>query len=292
MEQKINFIYESWENKYLIWRLENWKIKNKKYYFQNLDILDIENNLKYFMQDDKFSYFQKFIAKKTDKKITIQEIEKEVLNIDLEWHIFIGYMISNIKVNWQEKNYILGEKWELEYVIWIYAINKLEYNNILKHFWKNTKIEIFPTSLFLLKEVTKSISNWNILYFWNENIEIVNIKNKFYYWVEKINIWKKIFLNKIYEIFNKYLTNTTDLSEFHKKVYEKELENYLMPIYLFIQKNLKWDNLYIIWDFKYMPLLLEKLSNHLKIQITPIKIDKKSFSTIEQANIYCIKKYF
>jgi len=292
MEQKINFIYESWENKYLIWNLNKWELKNKKYYFQSLDKLEIWANLKYFIQDDKFSYFQKFIAKNTDKKLTIQEIEKEVLEIDLEWHIFTWYMITNIKVNWEEKNHILWEKWELEYVIWVYAINKYEQNNILKYFWKNSKIDIYPSSLFLLKEITKTISNWNILYFWDLNIEMLNIKNKFYYWVEKISVWKNIFLNKIFEIFNKQLTNVNELSDFHKKVYEKELENYLNPIYLFIENNLKWDNLYIIGDFKNTPLLLEKLSNKLKIQITPIKIDNKNFSKIEQANIYCIKKYF
>ena len=286
-----NFVYEL-KKKYIIWNLKKWVIKNKRYYFKELINLDFENKIYYFAEDSKFSYYQKNIAINTEKKITIKDIEKEIKSTNLEKNILIWYDIENIKINWKEKKILLWESGEIEFSLCMYTLSKKEYNQIMKNFSNNTNIQIYPNSLFLLKEVNKDIKNGNILYFGGKNTEIINIKNSFYYGIEKIEIGTNQFLNKINEIFWKKISNINELSSFHEKVYNKELENFLLPIKFFLKENIKWETIFTIWDFKYLPNLLSSLSKSLNTHIIPININWKKFKTIEEANLYCIKKYF
>ena len=288
---KKNFLYEIDDNKYIIWNIKNNKISNKQYFFWSIDNLDFDDNSKIFLQDTKFNYYQKSFAFYTKNKLTINDIEKEINIIDIWKDIFVGYSISDIKIDWQNSSKILWKKWDIEYTLWIYTLAKIEYNKILKYFWKNSKINIFPNSLFLIKYIWKDIKNGNLLYFWNDKIEILNIKNSFYAGVEVLNIWTKIFLNNIKEIYGYYLTSLSELSSFHKKIYEKELEKYIEPILLFLKENIKQWNIYIIWDFKNLPQLLEKLSTKLKQTIIPVQIEHKKFESVEKANLFCIEKF-
>jgi len=286
-----NFLYEVDEDKYIIWYIKNNKIANKQYFFWNLNNLDFDEHSKIFLQDTTFNYYQKSFAFHSKNKLTIKDLEKEIMLIDIWKDIFAGYSISNIKINGKDNDKILWEKWDIEYTLWIYTLDKFDYNKILKYFWKNSKINIFPNSLFLIKYIWKDIKNGNLLYFWNNKIEILNIKNGFYAWVETLNIWTNLFLNEIKQIYGEYLTNLSELSSFHKKIYEKELEKYIEPIYLFLSENIKQWNIYIIWDFKYLPQLIENLSTKLKQAIITVQIEHKKFENVEKANLFCIEKF-
>jgi len=287
--EKINFIYE-WEEKYITGVLKNNKIHNKKFYYQNIENLNLDENIHLFLKDNKLTYFQKYIIKSTSKKISIKDIENEISEIDLERNVFLWYNISNIKVNWKKENFLLWQSGDIEYVLWIYTISRIEYDKIIWAFWKNTKLNIYPNSLFLIRKL--EINNWNILYIWKNHTEIINVKNWFYFWVEKIELGTSFFENKIKEIFWKNIATTANLSSFHKKIYEKELNKFLVPINFFVKENLKWNIIYSIWDFSHFPNLIENISKETKSEVIPIRIDNKTFLHPEQANIYCIWKYF
>ena len=127
---KINFIYEkrNWES--IIWNISAWKITNKQYYFGNLFDLDFDNEIYLYLLDTHFSYFQKDFIYNDKKKITLNEIEKNLKEFNLWKNKIIWYNISNILVNWSKSNTLLWHKWEIIYTIWIYTLNE-KYNCII-----------------------------------------------------------------------------------------------------------------------------------------------------------------
>ena len=282
----VNFIYEVKNWKYIIWEKKDNKIYNKRYFFWNLWDLDIKDKTEIFLDDIFFNFEIKSFIYDSYKKISIKHIENNLKDF---WD-FIWYTILNIVKNWQKSKFILWQSWEISYDIWTYNINKLKYNEILKYFWKNIKLNIFPNSFFLIKCIWEEIKNWSILYLLKNNTKLINIKKWFYKNIEKLDIWIYEFNKNIKNIFWKNINSIENMSTFNQKVYIKELNKFLEPIILFLKNNLLNNNIYIIWDFKNAPLLLKILWDKLDTNIIPIRIDNKTFTTTEKANIYFILK--
>jgi len=282
----INFIYEVKSWKYIIWNNNNNKIYNKRYFFWNLWDLDIKDRTEIYLKDIYFNFKIKSFVYDSKKKISIKHIEN---NLQDFWN-FIWYTILNIVKNWQKSKFILWESWEISYDIWVYNINKLKHNEILKHFWQNIKLDIFPNSFFLIKHIWENIKSWSILYLLKNNTKLINIDKWFYKNIEKLDIWIYEFNKNIKNIFWKSINNIENMWSFNQKVYKKELEKFLEPIKLFLENSLLNKKIYIIWNFKNAPLLLKKLWDKLNANIIPIRIDNKTFINIEQADIYCILK--
>jgi len=282
----INFIYEITNWKYIIWEKKENKLYNKRYYFWDLWKLDIKNNTEIYLEDTYFDFQLKNFIYNNKKKISIKNIKD---NLE-DFQNFIWYNILNIFINWKKSNFILWKYWEITYDIWTFNLNKLKYNKILKYFGKNINLNIFPKSFFLVSCMQEDIQQWSILYFLNNNIKTINIEKNFYKNIEKLDIWIDEFHKNIKNIFWKRISNIENMSNFNQKVYTKELEKFLEPIVLFLKKNLQKENIYIIWDFKYVPELLKTLWNKLNKNIIPIKINNKTFKNIEEADIYCILK--
>jgi len=284
---KINFLYEKKEWEYLIWNLENWKIKNKRYYFWKLINLEFNNEIDLYLLDTKFNYYLKTFVS-NNKKITIQDIEFNLKDFDLWKDRFIWYTITNIKINWKESNILLWKTWEISYNIWVYTLDNINYNNILKNFGKNMKLNIFPSSFWVVKFLWNEILDWNLLYLWENKMEIITINNWFYKYIEVLDIWLLQLKNNIFEVFWKKISNLKWLSDFHKKIYFKNIDNFLEPIILFLKNNIINDKIFIIWDFVYLPDFLQVLWNKLKTNIIPVRIWNKEFKTVENADIYSI----
>lgn len=283
----INFIFEIKKQKYILWNKKN--INTKKYYFWNLDNINIQNNTHILLNDEKFDYQSQSFEYYNSKKITLTDIEKELSSFDIWKNIFLWYTIFNIKQNWKKSAYILWKNGKINYNIWIYTINQIFYNKIMKYFWKNIKINIFPSSFFLIKTLEEEIKNGTIVYMLDETTKKINIENWFYKSVESLGIWKKIFTDEIFKIFWKNIKSIENLMDFKKNVYEKELEKFLAPIEIFLKNNK--NNIYIIWDFINCPWLINKIWKKIQSQIIPLKIDKKSFKKTEELEIYCYKKF-
>lgn len=282
----INFIYEVSKDKYLIWEKKWEKLYNKRYYYQDLGNIEVKDKIELYLEDINFDFQVKSFVYNNKKKIIIKDIED---NIQDFWKI-TWYTILNIIKNWKKNNFILWQSWEISYDIWVYKLNKFKYNQILKYFWRNIKLNIFPNSFFLVKQIWENIKKWSILYFLKNNTKLINIDKGFYKNIEKIDIWIDEFYKRIENIFWRQINNIENMGSFNQKVYKKELEKFLEPIILFLKDNTVNDNIFIIWNFKSAPLLLKTLWDNLQINIIPIKIENNTFKSIEQADIYCILK--
>jgi len=284
---KINFLYEKKEGEYLIWNLEGWELKNKKYFFWKLIDLDFTDEINIYLLDTKFNYYLKSFVS-TDKKITLQDIEDNLKDFNLWKDRFIWYTITDILINWKKSDILLWKTWEITYNIWVYTLDNINYNNVLKDFGKNMKLNIFPTSFWTVKFLWRGVLNWNLLYLWENKIEIIVINNWFYKYIDVLDIWLLQFRNIILEIFWKQIANLEWFSSFHKNIYFKNMDSFLEPIVMFLKDNLINDKVFVIWDFVYLPDILQMLWNKLKTNIIPIRIWNKEFRTVEKTDIYTI----
>jgi len=284
---KINFLYEKKEGEYLIWNLEDWKLKNKKYFFWRLIDLDFADEMNIYLLDTKFNYYLKSFVS-IDKKITLQDIEANLKDFDLWKDRFIWYTITDIVIDWQKSDILLWKTWEITYNIWVYTLDNINYNSVLRDFGKNMKLNIFPSSFWTVKYLWKEVLNWNLLYLWENKIEIIVINSWFYKYIDVLDIWLLQFKNTILEIFWKQIITLEWFSFFHKKIYFKSMDTFLEPIVMFLKDNLINDKIFVIWDFMYFPDILQVLWNKLKANIIPVRIWNKDFKTVEKINIYTI----
>lgn len=287
----INFLYEISEDNWLIWYLEWNKLKNKRYFFWSLDKIDFSDNVAIYLSDSKFDYKQKQIIWDYDEKIKLSDIEKELKLLSFKDSIFLWYNISNIIVDDKNSSILLWKEWKINYTLWIYWLNKLHYNNLLQIFWKNININVYPNSFWTVKEFWINFIHGNLIYFLRNRIKLITIKNWFYENINSLDIWISFLNNRINEIYWKQLDNINELSDFHKKIYFKELNNYLEPIINFLKFNLINDNIFIIWNFNNLPNFLDTISSKLNKVIVPFKVDNKNFKTMEEVDIYNILKY-
>lgn len=287
----INFLYEISEDNWLIWYLEWNKLKNKRYFFWSLDKIDFSDNVAIYLSDSKFDYKQKQIIWDYDEKIKLSDIEKELKLFSFKDSIFLWYNISNIIVDDKISSILLWKEWKINYTLWIYWLNKLHYNNLLQIFWKNININVYPNSFWTVKEFWINFLHGNLIYFLRNRVKLITIKNWFYENINSLDIWISFLNNRINEIYWKQLDNINELSDFHKKIYFKELNNYLEPIINFLKFNLINDNIFIIWNFNNLPNFLDTISSKLNKVIVPFKVDNKNFKTMEEVDIYNILKY-
>ena len=284
----INFIYEINQNKYLIGNYQNKKLKNKMFYYQSLDKLDFAYPVKFFLKDTKFNFYYKSFAFNQENKFSIAQLESLLKEFKQPKEQIIWYIINNININWEPEKYLLGQKWEISFWLGVYSLHTKYLDQIKKIFWQNP-VHIFPTSLASIQCISKIFENWNILYLLENTTKTIQIINWFYHKVEEISLWLKELHNWILETFHQDIS-WEQLNEFQQKVYKKKLEEFIQPLVFFIKDNSINKNLYLIWNLAKYPLLTETLSKHLKIPVIPLRIDNKTFQTIDQLDLFCIQK--
>lgn len=287
---QINFIYEVKHGKYLIWNLQKNKIIWKKYYYWDLADLEIDKTIDLYLKDQNFEFQSKSFEHDGKNKIWIQDIEANLNTFEFWKNIFIWYTINNISANGEKSNIILWKSWNITYNIWIYSLNQVNYNKILKVFGKNVDFRIYPTSFHFIKQIWDKLADGAIVYMLKNNTKIISLEKWFYKNIEEINIWTKDFRNTILWIFGKELQSLANLSDFNRKVYEKELDKFLEPIKIFVKNACKNDKIYVIWNFDKTPILLEKLGKSTHKAIVPMKIWNKNCTTTEQTDIFYIRK--
>jgi len=285
----MNFAYQISNTKSLVANLKNWKLTNKMFYYKKLSEVDFEDKNLFFMLDSKFNFYGKTFIFDKEEKITLNDIEKLLNEFKKRNEKVIWYTINNIVVNWKKEKFILWQKWEISFHLWVYSLKNIHYDEVLEIFWKNKKVQIYPTSLFSINCLNNIFNDWIIVYLLENTTKVIKIVNWFYQSIEKIEIWLKNFNIWLLENFHKNI-NFKELGEYQKKVYLKELENFLQPISLFIKDNAINQNIYLVWDTHKYPKLTEKISQQINSTIIPLRIDNKSFKRIEDLDLYCIKK--
>jgi len=284
----VNFIYEISLNKWLIWNYQNKKLYNKMFYYGDLINLDYTQPVYLFLSDLKFSYFLEKVEVFSEKKFSIQELEKfAVKPYDKDW-ILAGYIVYDKFVDNEPVEYILGKTGKIVFNVGRWYIHRKNMD-FIKKFLGNKDVKIFPSSLATIKCSQKVFENWNLLYLLNDKIKIISLVNWFYDRIEEINLWLKQFHNWILETFHSEI-DLFKLNDFQLKVYNNELERFLEPIILFIKDNLINDILYLIWDVSKYPNLINMLSKKLRVKITPLRFYNKTFKTSSEVDLFCIQK--
>ncbi len=286
-----NFLYEFSPEKKIIGKLKNWKILNKFFYYDTLDNLDFEQPSYFFLQDKKFKFYYKAFFIEQEEKVSIKQLQNLINSFKINSNeSIIWYIINNIEINNKPSKYLLWKKWKISFWLWIYTLENKHLEIIERLFWKKYNVKIFPNSFFSVQCISKIMKNWSFLYLWKEQTKLIQIKSWFYNSVEILPLWLNYINSQLQEIFHDQ--NLNNLNDFSKKVYLKKIKELLEPISLFLKENIVSDKIYIIWDFKNYPKLLEELSNSIKTKILPLKVDGKSFDTIYKLDLYCISKNY
>lgn len=286
-----NFLYEISSEKKIIGNLQDWKIKNKFFYYDSVNKLDFSQPAYFFLQDKKFNFYYKLFFLEQKGKFSINQLEKIIKSFKIWKNENIAwYVINNIQINNQPDKYILWKSGKISFWVGIYTIENKYLNFIQKIFWKDFHIKIFPDSLFSVQCISKIMKNWNFIYLGKEQTKLIQIKNWFYSKIEILPIWLNYLDIQLKEIFHS--KDLQNLNDFSKKIYNKKIKELIEPISLFIKNNIISDKMFIIWDFKKYPKLLEELSNSIKTKILPLKIDNKDFKQIHALDLYCIEKNY
>ncbi len=277
----VNLIYTLEKNKNIIASYKKGKLKNKRFYFDNIDKLNIDIDSYYLDNEEKFYYFSKLtsIELKKPKKLTIKDIEDKMDNI-LEETVLQGkkvifYNISYIFIDRKEQEYIMGIEWKrFVFQINIVLMETAETNKIVSTIWNLENLKIYPKSFFLLNRLYKTVkwSDYYLLYIWNKEVKLIDIKNWFYSNIENINTGlddlKKILTNTFSDL--DFMKNIDSINDFHKNLYKKEVSKFIEIISMFIKENAPSNkNILLIWDIWNYPLLVDLLSNSCNQSIIP-----------------------
>gem|GEM_PF-4549584 len=110
----VNLIYTLEKNKNIIANYKDNKLTNKRFFFDNLDKLNIDEDSYYLENEKNFHYFSKLTSIELEKpgKLTIKDIEKKMENIledsALKGKKLMFYNISYIFIDRKEEEYIMG----------------------------------------------------------------------------------------------------------------------------------------------------------------------------------------
>lgn len=164
--------------------------------------LDYPKYKHYFMLDEsRFNFFRFDIFQTFEEKFTIQDLQN-IINEQIEkttkHHKINGEKISSyvdsIYVNWEEKSYLIWEKGEIFFRLYIIYLDKKSlnvlnstYGDALKTPNLNIVPQSFHTMLFLRNNLKKE--NFLLLYITETYTKAIKISNGFYESVEILNLW-------------------------------------------------------------------------------------------------------
>jgi len=153
----------------------------------------------YFMLDEsRFSFFRFDIFKTYGETFSLKNLD-DIIAEKLESIQSIGgekimTYIDTIFVDGEEKRFVIGEKWEIFFRLYIIFVDKTtinqfnsSYGNVLLE--KNITIipESFYTLMFLRNNLKKE--NFVLLYITENYCKAIVIKNGFYHNIEVLNLW-------------------------------------------------------------------------------------------------------
>ncbi|MCF7834841.1 hypothetical protein K9M48_02175 [Candidatus Gracilibacteria bacterium] len=154
----------------------------------------------FMLDESRFSFFRFDVYQKFDKKITIQDLQKiideKVSQIKQQREIsddIISTYIDTIYVDGDSKKFLIGEKGEVFFRLYIIYINKVSLNTINRIYGNvlsNKHVAILPQSFYtalFLRNILKK-ENFVLLYI-NENYcKTIKINQGFYQKVNFLNL--------------------------------------------------------------------------------------------------------
>ncbi len=152
-----------------------------------------------FLDEEKFRMYHFDVLIHREQIMAIQDV-KTIINEKLLWiykqhgqnNSFLFYMIEWIFVNWEEKEYIIWEKWQIFFKLSFYFL-KPEIQQIyqIKFPTMFSEIDIYPSSLFTTRFIKKKLQkkSFFLLYIEDNVSKLLHINNGFYRTIENVNMW-------------------------------------------------------------------------------------------------------
>jgi len=195
-----------------------------------------------FMLDEgSFSFGRFDIFEHFDEKFTIQDLQKLIrYQCDtkkkqhwLEWEKIASYF-DNIYVDGEEKKFLVGEKGDIFFRLYLIYLQKTmcnTFNSIYGDVLNTQNITILPqsfhTMMFLRDNLKKE--NFLLLYISDNNCKILKIEHGFYHSVDTLNLG----INSLKQMYK-----DNDIRNYRSKGYD-EIENNALARWL-VKKTLEF----------------------------------------------------
>lgn len=215
----------------------------------------------YFMLDEsRFSFFRYDMFKTYTETFTLKDLDdivaEKVESIQGAGGEKIMTYIDTIHVDGQEKRFVIGEKWEIFFRLYVMCVDKTttnqfnsSYGNILLE--KNINIipESFHTLMFLRDNLKKE--NFVLLYITENYCKAIVVKNGFYENIEVLNLWisalKQMYKDNSIVQYRYKDVNFIESNQLAKGLVMETLHFYSQLFCKrFFEKNLIWNDIVVI----------------------------------------------
>ena len=152
----------------------------------------------FLLDDQRFVFFSYDIQFTSEKKLTLKDIqalvqEKLVQAEKQTKEEFLFSHIDSIYIDWVEKQFLIGESWEVSCRIILVFLNRETCSIFNDKFWdfqSQKNIEIYPESFQTIKFLRDNMhtENFLLLYIRDSHCKWVLVENWFYKRIESLNL--------------------------------------------------------------------------------------------------------
>lgn len=155
----------------------------------------------FLLDESRFSFFRFDISQEFESEITITTLNefiqskvKETKNThSVNGEVIMNY-IDTIFVDGEEKQFLIGEKWEVFFRLYIVFINKTSLNLFDSVYGKTVdknNITMIPQSLYTLLFLRNNLKkeNFVLLYITESYAKTITVKDWFYDGIDVLNLW-------------------------------------------------------------------------------------------------------
>jgi len=213
-----------------------------------------ENNFSFF-RFDIFQIYENTFTFQDLKKIIEEKAEETKKQNDIDGERIMAY-IDTIYVDWEEKNFVVGEKWEFFFRLYIvYVIKKTlnVINSVYGNFFETKNLTLVPQSfntlLFLRNNLKKD--NFVLLYITETYCKAIKVQQWFYASIEILNLWiwalKQMYKDNGIVQYRYKSYEFIEVNPLAKSLVMETLEFYsqLFCKWLY-EKNLVWNDVIVI----------------------------------------------
>ena len=193
-----------WNEFFLVYKIQENQDLIKYTLNNNLkEILDISLKFPkfehYFLLDETYFYFFRFdifLNQENELKLNelneiIQDKKNEIKTRTRDAELINSY-IDNIFINWDKKKYVIWEKWEIFFRVYMIYLDKTclnRFNSVYGDILNKKEINIIPQSLntllFLRKNIEKE--NFLLMYINENNCKMIKVRDWFYESIDILN---------------------------------------------------------------------------------------------------------
>ena len=215
----------------------------------------------FLLDDQRFVFFSYDFNFTSEKKLTLNDIQSLVQDKVSEAERqtkenFLFSHIDSIFVNWQPKQFLIWESWEISCRIILVFLNRETCRDFNDKFWdfqSQKNIEIYPESFQTITYLRNNMNmdDFLLLYIRDSHCKWVLIENWFYSRIDSLNLW----INSLMQMYkdngiSKYRYKTCEEIEnnpFAKNIVVQTLEFYSNMLCKWLREREFWShNIFVV----------------------------------------------